>query len=283
MTRVQTGSLPVTVMVAIGMCVILQVPQWPINFVGAGSLGRQPRKGRASSGILLRAQGFAPQEKSESKGFAPPVTLDRSNVFDPNSSPSAAEVPKVKLRGPLKPPAAPATYKALTTIRLRVEPSKYSEIVTSTEIAKGATFRAVESREDADGTRFIRTSGEYEGGWFLEKGIVGKWAGKRVVKRVVLPCNADEGTAVHSVSEIDRAEVAPDETPRWSTQAVSGRRTQELYENEQIQQNTILEVLEDPKIAEFMKQSGISADMLRTNPEILKAVQRALFGDEVVG
>merc|ERR1712079_459662 len=223
--------------------------QWPISFVGSGRFCRQPHKGKASSGILLRAQAFAPQEKSESKGFAPPVMPDKSNIFDPSSSPKPAEVPKTMLPGPLKPPAAPATYKALTNIRLSVEPAKYSEIVTSAEIAKGATFRAVEAKEDADGTLFIRTSGEYEGGWFLERGIVGKWAGKRVVKRVVAQCNADEGTAVHSVSEIDRAEVAPDE-PQSSTQAVGGRRAAELYENEKTQQDTILEVLADPKIAE---------------------------------
>jgi len=283
MTQVQTRSLPVTVLVAICTCTVLQLPQWPVSFSGAGRLAGQPRKGRASSGILLRAEGFAPQKKSEPAGFAPPVMPDKANIFNPNASPSAAQVPKVKLPGPLRPPAAPATYKALTKIRLRVEPSKYSEIVTSTEIPKGATFRAVESREDADGNLFIRTSGEYEDGWFLEKGIVGKWAGKRVIKRVVLPCNADEGTAVHSVSEIDRAEVAPEETSQSSTQAVGGRRAQELYENEQAQQDTILEVLQDPKIAEFMQKSGISAEMLRKNPEILKTVQRALFGDEVIG
>jgi len=285
MTRVRTGSLPAAILMATGTCMILHVLQWPTSFSGARTVvGRQPHNRRASSGILLRAEGFAPKETETSTGFAPPVMPDRSNIFDPNAAPEKIEVPTVKLPGPLKPPAAPATYKALTKIRLRVDPSKYSEIVTSTEIPKGATFRAVDSREDEDGTLFIRTSGEYEGGWLLEKGIVGKWAGKRVIKRVVHQCNADEGTAVHAVSEIDRAEVAPpDEASRSGNQAVGGRRAQELYENDESQKDTILEALEDPKIAEVLKQSGISADMLKTNPEMLKAVQRALFGDEVVG
>lgn len=275
------GSLPVAMMVVIGTRTIMQVPQRPTSFVGAQRLGRQPRKSIASSGILLRAKGFAPEEEKESTGFAAPVKPDMSNLYVP---PVSKEVPEgMILKGPLKPPAAPATYKALTKIRLRVEPSKYSEILTTTEIAKGATFRAVEARKEDDGTLFLRTSGEYGGGWFLEKGIVGTWAGKRVIKRVVKPCNADEGTAVHSISEIAGADIAPDETPQSSTQPVGGRRAQELYENEKSQQDTILKVLEDPKIAAFLKQSGISADMVKENPEILQAVQRALFGDEVVG
>lgn len=184
------------------------------------------------------------------------------------------EQPAFQLGGPIRPPAAPATYKALQKIRLRVAASRFADLLTSTEIAKGDVFRAIESKEDEDGTLFLKTDRAYENGWFMELGVIGKRAGKPVVKRVA--GNARRNTAVHEISAMPRAEAMP------AGEAPPPRPEGKILTEEERKQ-PILAMLEDPKVRAVFEKKGVSIETLKENPEFLRAVSRRLFGEEVVG
>lgn len=180
------------------------------------------------------------------------------------------------LPGPIKPPAAPATYKALTKIRLRVAPERVADIWTQKEINKGEVFRAVQAKE-IEGTMFLKLDDTYEGKWIMDKGVAGQWAAKRVIKRVA-GSQAQKGKAMHEISVMDRAEPVTSMPPEGADQ---GENDGGFASNE-AQREPILAILEDPKVKELCKQAGISPEDLKGNPEFLRSVQRGLFGEEVV-
>ncbi|CAE8591773.1 unnamed protein product, partial [Polarella glacialis] len=237
------------------------------------------------SSICFRRRNRSVPFASESE--VPEAELDETNplskafmakVMDKAMKETEADMvkPAIELPGPLRPPAAPATYEALTKIRLRVAPNKFADLVTSTEIEKGAKVRAVEAKEDEDGLLFLRADEDFGRGWFLDRGIAGKWAGKRVVKRVAGSLNVGKNRAVHSLSAIDTAEVLPP----GGDPAPSGEEQPSQSPAER--QQPILDLLEDPQIREVCEELGVSVETLRSNPGFLQAVARRLYGDEVV-
>mmetsp|Transcript_82449 Transcript_82449/g.241988 ORF Transcript_82449/g.241988 Transcript_82449/m.241988 type:complete len:302 (-) Transcript_82449:47-952(-) len=242
-----------------------------------------PRTAGLGRGHLLQraAKGFATEDAasaaSQSSGFGSPVHPDRSDVF--TTPEDVPEQPFAQLGGPLKPPAAPATYKSLTKIRLRVAASRVADIVTSTEIRQGAIFRAVEAKEDDDGVLFLRTDGEYENGWFMEKGIVGPFAGKSVVKRVAGSAKKGKGPALLSMSEVSRSEVMGMGKPEDKAK----REAAAEVPTPQSRKQSVVSMIEDPEVRKVLEQSGISVEDLKRDPEFLQAVARRLFGEEVVG
>lgn len=191
----------------------------------------------------------------------------------PNPKKEPIVQPQVPLKGPLKAPAAPATYKALKKIRLRVAPSKFADVLTSTEIEKDAVFRVLEAKEDEDGSLFLRTDSDYDDGWFMDKGIIGKFQGRKVIQRVAGSMSKAQVT-VHSLSQVERAEVS-DGSQKAAPVATAA-------EVDQQQKYSVQAVLLDPKMQELCKDIGIDPHVLKNNPTFLRAVARRLYGEEVI-
>jgi len=235
------------------------------------------------------AKGFSVEEQvssaSEAKSSGAPVDPELKDIFNAavKETEDRRDQPFVNLAGPLKPPAAPATYKALTKIRLRVSASRFADLVTSTEIPKGAVFRAVASKEDTEdgGIVYLRTDGEYENGWFMEKAIIGEFKGKPVVKRVAGSTKAS-GAAMLSMSEVTRAEVMGIRKP--GAEQVKQEVAAEMADDTpQSRQKQLQAMLNDPEVRAMVEKSGVSLEALKQNPEFMRAISRRLFGDEVVG
>lgn len=186
-----------------------------------------------------------------------------------------------KLTGPLRAPVAPATYEALTNIRLRVAPSVFADIQYQAEIAQGTVFRAVRAVEE-DGVTFLKPEEEkYLGAWARMTGVVGEWAGKNVVKRIpgsrAIKIQVEQGkgrapTAVMAISEVEQAEVVSKVEPKRQVDTRPGPDGEAR----------VKAVLEDPKIKEIIKSAGLDPEVLKRNPEILQKIARSVFGDDVV-
>jgi len=228
--------------------------------------------GRPARAARRAGKGFGDEKSNASlkegllNGFSSPSAPDLSDVWTAPAEP--VEQPKVPLPGPLKPPAAPATYKALKKIRLRVAPSTFADVMTSHEIEKGTVFRAIEASEEDDGTMFLKSTPEYSNGWLMMKGVAGKWAGRSVVKRVAGSMAAQKGTAMLEISEVERVEDLNDAATKEEAAGPSA--------------DPVLALLEDPKIRATFEKQGISVETLKNNPEFLEAVAKRLYGDEDV-
>eukprot|EP00435_Cladocopium_sp_Y103_P029772 s96_g7.t1 len=173
------------------------------------------------------------------------------------------EKPIFDLPGPLRPPAAPARYKALTRIRLRVAPHKFADLVTPTyEIQQGQEFRS-------------------GGAWFLERGIIGKFAGKKLARRIAGSLEpTKKGPAVMQISEVEEApaEVLPPATKSEENFEGVNQAPPSPYER----RKPVLELLEDPEIQAICKEMGIDMETMKKNPEFVEGIARRLYGDEVV-
>lgn len=178
--------------------------------------------------------------------------------------------PKFILKGPLRPPSAPATYKSVAKIRLRVAPDAFADLKTL-EIEKGATFRVLQSRE-VDGIRWLRTDTSYEDGWLLERGVAGMMRGKKVAKRIAGSLAAGK-KAVHAVSAVDKEqeEGASRDTP-----------SQKTWIPPEQANKPILRLLEDTKVIDVCEQLGVSVDDLKANPAFLKAVAKRVYGEDMM-
>lgn len=181
------------------------------------------------------------------------------------------------LPGPIKAPAAPATYKALTGIRLRVAPDKRADIWVFKEIAKDEVFRVVQAKKEEDGTMFLKLEDKYEGKWIMDHGVAGKWAGKKLIKRVA-GSQSTKGKAVHEISIVEKAEPVTSLPKKGEKE---GPNDGGFAANE-AQRAPILDVLADPKVVAMCKEAGIDPEELKGNPEFLRNVQRQLYGEEVV-
>eukprot|EP00913_Durusdinium_trenchii_P001399 g1294.t1 len=233
----------------------------------------------------------------------------------PTRSPSRAEdyeKPIFDLPGPLRPPAAPARYKALTKIRLRVAPHKFADLVTPTyEIQEGEEFRVLEAKTDESdpgqnrlasrrlgdaldpqdpGVLWLRTGQDSGAAWFLERGIIGKFAGKKLARRVCGSLEVQEkGPAVMQISEVPDEVAAP--TSSTSSSSESEEADQPEAPSPLEKQKSILELLEDavdlfdwcdPEIQSTCKEMGIDMETMKKNPEFVEAMARQLYGDDAV-
>jgi len=151
--------------------------------------------------IAMLAQGIGLQDTEvntpEEQGGEPSMPADKD-----------IEKPLFELPGPLRPPDAPATYKALTKIRLRIAGAKLADL-SMDEIQKDAEFRVVEAKE-ADDVICLRTDpeSEYKGLWLLDRGFVGMFRGKKVVKRIAGSLGSGKKAILHEISMADPAYVA---------------------------------------------------------------------------
>lgn len=206
--------------------------------------------------------------------------VDASEYMEEKAS-AKKPLPPGMLPGPPKPPAAPATYKALQKIRLRIAPGTTSDL-TWKEIEKGAVFRAIASQDDetTPGIIWLKTDDDYDGGWLLDTGIIGDFRGKKVVKRVGGSLASQKRSAVLEISAIDNAEALPPGTKGNDSEAQ--QPNDGGFQQGEQQRAPVLSLLDDPQMTELCKSMGISADDLKANPEFLRSVARRLYGDEVV-
>eukprot|EP00929_Paragymnodinium_shiwhaense_P052053 TRINITY_DN26105_c0_g1_i1.p1 TRINITY_DN26105_c0_g1~~TRINITY_DN26105_c0_g1_i1.p1 ORF type:complete len:311 (-),score=85.08 TRINITY_DN26105_c0_g1_i1:35-967(-) len=207
------------------------------------------------------------------------------------------EEPVVKLRGPIRPPDAPASYRALTKLRLRNAPSRFAELST-VEIPQDTEFRALKAVRDkeVEDLTYLKTTEEWGEGWVINMGVAGKWANKKTIKRVAgTLAKTGPGRpsrAMHKLSLMDKADVVDEEAEAKEREeqlkraeeraaafpnAESGGGAKNQYAPE------LLAVLEDPKILEMCQTMGISLEDLKAKPEFLTAVSRRIQGEEVVG
>jgi enoyl-CoA hydratase/carnithine racemase len=184
--------------------------------------------------------------------------------------------PKFELPGPLKPPAAPATYKALTKLRLRVAPSRWSDILTSKTIEADTLFRVLEERPDSDNPEisFLRADAEFDDGWLLDSGVAGEWAGKKTIQRVAGSMKKAE-VSVNQISAVEDAEVSS------SGQGYEGAERTPA-EAAALQKEALKSALQDPALLEMMAKAGVDVDALKDNPDFTEGVARDLYGEELV-
>jgi len=207
--------------------------------------------------------------------------------------------PIFNLTGPFRPPAAPARYKALTKIRLRVAPHSLADLVTPTyTIETGEEFEVVASKEDekAPGILWLRTSQASGGAWLLERGVAGPFAGRRVAKRIPGSLRGKAKRApILELSEVatevaqeaaDKAALEPEvlaplpsnEKKREERSAGVNMAPPSPYER----RKPVVELLQDPEIRDLCKEMGVDMETLQSNPAFLEAMARRLYGDEVV-
>jgi len=184
------------------------------------------------------------------------------------------ERPKYMLPGPLKPPAAPASYKALTKIWLRRAPSTLADVVTTHEIQKGGEFYVPESIYDNEtGITYLRTDEEYDSGWVVDTGIAGAWAGKKIVKRVAGSLRAQKGIAVNQISPVEKAEVV--EPGSDEDEKKAGTQNDSKVDVPP----AIQRALDDPQIVDLCQKLGLGPDELKKNPSFVLGVAKRLYGD----
>jgi len=242
----------------------------------------------------MRAGGFAPETepdpwaagvvaeaKAASRAAFPPTEEDIAQATA--EAPAPKEFPPGMLPGPPKPPAAPATYKALQKIHLRTGPNLYAD--TTRSIDTGATFRAVAwgPHEQDNNVIWLKTDADYEGGWMVDTGVAGKLAGKKVIKRIAGVMSSERRSAVLELSAVDNAEALPPGSQGSDSQGSEDEEPNDGgFERMEQQRAPVLDLLEDPKIVELCESMGIKTDDLKANPEFLRTVARSLYGDEVV-
>eukprot|EP00933_Yihiella_yeosuensis_P036540 TRINITY_DN30301_c0_g1_i1.p1 TRINITY_DN30301_c0_g1~~TRINITY_DN30301_c0_g1_i1.p1 ORF type:complete len:332 (+),score=71.29 TRINITY_DN30301_c0_g1_i1:64-1059(+) len=255
---------------------------------------------RSRQRIVLRASGKGFDKVDELLGDADDDLMEMAQKMAEAAEKEDEELmvkPKFNLTGPLRAPAAPATYQALTRLRLRKDAGLYSDLVTEF-IPEGATFRIIEARPDSESNMiFLRTDRDYGGAWIFDKGVMGTFAGKRVVKRIAGSLVAGKKRkAVFQVDEIDPSEVndedfdlsalAPPEM--LDAEVEEGRRTPgqdtgpPLGDSPYERKKEILELLEDPDIRGVMEKMGMSTEKLSADPSFIEKVAREMYGEEVV-
>lgn len=204
--------------------------------------------------------------------------------------------PIVKLPGPLRPPAAPAKYKALTKIRLRVAPHSLADLTTPTyTIQPGQEFYVVaeQEHEESPNVLWLRTDQDAGGAWLLERGVAGAFANKKVVRRIAGTLGATKRPPLMEISEVptelaeEAAELAleaealpplPSNQKKREEFAGVNMAPPSAYER----RKPILELLEDPEIQAVCKEMGVDMESLRQNPAFIEEIARQLYGDEVV-
>ncbi|CAJ1435754.1 unnamed protein product [Effrenium voratum] len=192
--------------------------------------------------------------------------------------------PIFDLPGPLRPPAAPAKYKALTKIRLRVAPSRLADLTTpSYEIPAGQEFHVIESHKDEEDESVLHllTSQEHGGAWFMERGIVGKFAGKKVARRIAGSLELKKAPAVMQISEVavEEPEVLP---PKTGSEEDEFAGVNEAPPSPYERRKPVLQLLEDPEIQKICQDMGVDMEEMKKKPEFVEAIARSLYGDEVV-
>jgi len=240
-------------------------------------------KGHRFSRLGLAAENSGSDESGED-GLPPEMMeiLKKVQADAQKNIEKDYEKPIFDLPGPLRPPAAPAKYKALTKIRLRVAPHKFADLVTPTyEIQQGQDFRVIEAEEDEDekSLLWLKTSQESGGAWFLERGIIGKFAGKKLAKRIAGSLEQKKGPAVMQISEVEEPSevLEPTASTSESFEGVN-QAPPSPYERKQ----PVLELLEDPEIQQICKEMGIDMETMKKNPDFVEGIARRLYGDEVV-
>jgi len=262
---------------------------WLVPLDSAASLVQRPPSattGRFSMpAVLRRAQGFGDAPNPVEKVVYEAIEALEEQLIDSAKGAAQASaqeqadkgvVPVHKLAGPLMPPAAPATYKALLKMRLKKDPDLFSEVMLDKEIEQGAVFRAVAAREctEKPGTFFLKTDEEYGGSWIYDTGVAGKFANQRVVKRVAGSQSKRGMTTILEISMVDRADVfAPGQTIPEPDNRVASTADKEL---------PIYALLEDDAVTSALLAAGLSAEDLRNNPEFIQKVARSIYGEEVV-
>lgn len=194
------------------------------------------------------------------------------------------EKPKIMLDGPLKPPAAPATYKALTKLRLREGPSRFADVLPAGgEIEADRVFHVLQAKqEDESGILFLRVDeDDLARGWIMDTGVAGKFQAKKVVKRVAGSLGKRR-MAIHQISPVERAEVVE---PGSSTSKPKGEKA--ASPNRGNTGNNVpeelMKLLADPQIKAACEKMGVTEDMLQKNPKFVEAITRKFYGDQVVG
>jgi len=238
------------------------------------------------NGLYRHAKGFGDEVSAQSATRPQPDPQAMFEVMNKMQEQAAApkSAPKEKiiipdplLPGPLKPPAAPASYEALTKLRLRVAPSKFADLITSKVVEKGDVFRVVDARDDDEiGLTYLQVDGAYEDGWIMDKGIAGPFAGKKLVKRIAGSLKSSVRPSVHELSEVESAEVVNEHEPGTDAQAQTG-----AWSDTSGYPKEILDLLADPKIMKMCADMGVDGDTLK-NAVFLRAVSRRLYGEEVV-
>jgi len=242
---------------------------------GLTTLRAKEEKASPLASLLGSSAGTTPppaaKKKETIENVEDAVAEEKAEVEEEQDL-SGIEMPKVLLPGPLRPPAAPATYQALTKSYLRRAPSRIADVMTGVAIEPGAEFDVLEAKEDEDGELlYLRVDSTYDNGWLLDRGAAGQWAGKRVVKRI--PGSLRARAAIHTISEMTPAEVAEGEKTEASQSTPKG---------EGEFPPALLAVLDDPAVRKLCMQMGMGPDELKKKPDFLRAVARKLYGEEVV-
>jgi len=247
---------------------------------------RNPKHLSGRNALYRRAKGFGEEVSAQSANTPQPdpqemfkvMSQIQEQVAAPKSAPKEKIIiPDPLLPAPLKAPAAPASYEALTKLRLRVAPSKFADLITSKVIEKGEIFRVVDARDDDEiGLTYLQVEGAYDDGWIMDKGIAGPFARKKLVKRVAGSLAASVRPSVHELSEVESAEVVNGDQPDADAQAQTG-----AWSDTSGYPKEILDLLADPKIMKMCADMGVDGDTLK-NAVFLRAVSRRLYGEEVV-
>eukprot|EP00931_Biecheleriopsis_adriatica_P074817 TRINITY_DN48807_c0_g1_i1.p1 TRINITY_DN48807_c0_g1~~TRINITY_DN48807_c0_g1_i1.p1 ORF type:complete len:259 (+),score=76.29 TRINITY_DN48807_c0_g1_i1:63-839(+) len=211
---------------------------------------------RAHGRTARAAQGFGVEEKREAK-------LKEAIEKE-------VEKPAIMLEGPLRAPDAPASYKALTKIRLRTAPHRFADLRTDYEIEKDETIRVLEAKQDDEGVVFLRTDSDAGDGWFCDRGVVGEFRGRRIVKRIPGSLRlGKKGQALHQISSMKAEDAQAVAKTEGASQSVTSQDTED----------SIKSFLEDEEVQKLIQELGISSDTLKNNPAFLKAVAAQLYGE----
>jgi len=204
--------------------------------------------------------------------------------LDNQDQKAPAVKPKFELKGPLAPPKAPATYEAKMKLRLRQTPSRLSDLLP-VEIEKGERFRALEFRKDEDDPQvtWFRTN-VATGGWVMDTGIAGKLGGKKVLKRVAGCVEDVKGVTIHMVSQVEEVqpEVLEPGAAKPGSKYTPSTSNAEPAMGEDGVPPEVAALFSNPKIVALLNNNGIGVDDIRKNPELMEAMRRKFYGDEVV-
>ncbi|CAE7473563.1 unnamed protein product [Symbiodinium sp. CCMP2592] len=259
-------------------------------------------RGRVAVSTARLAKGFGAESEKEEQDLKETegdMMVELFKMIQKEEDKEDWAEPIVKLPGPLRPPAAPAKYKALTKIRLRVAPHSLADLTTPTyTIQPGQEFYVVaeQEHEEAPNVLWLRTDQDAGGAWLLERGVAGAFANKKVVRRIAGTLGATKRPPLMEISEVPtelaeeaaelalEAEALPplpsNQKKREEREEFAGVNMQppSPYERRQ----PILELLEDPEIQAVCKEMGADMETLRKNPAFIEEIARQLYGDEVV-